>query len=219
MEYIDVHTHSPRKNGVFVQNIFAQELTDQFYPEIYCSIGFHPWHIEQFPAGKMINALRMHAGNKKVLAIGECGLDKTITTALSEQKKVFLAQLELAEFVGKPVIVHCVKAYNEIIQLRKSGKWNVPWLFHWFNSSYEIAMDLIASDCYLSFGRSLLKPNSKNAAVFANLPVERVFLETDDAEASIEDIYYRASEIKAIHVEEMQKKIWVNFNRLFGVLD
>ena len=217
MEYIDVHTHSRRKNGIFVQNIFAQELTDHFKPEVFCSIGFHPWHIEQFPAEKMMNALQTHAGNRLVLAIGECGLDKNIQTALWIQEKVFLAQLEIAESVGKPVIIHCVRAYTEIIKLRKSLKWTVPWLFHWFNSSYEVATDLIESGCYLSFGRSLLKPDGKNAGVFAKLPVDRLFLETDDANVSVEELYQKAAQIKEISKDELRRSIRMNFTRLFGV--
>ena len=217
MEYIDVHTHSRRGNGIFVQNIFAQDLTDHFVPEVFCSIGFHPWHIEQYPAEKMITALKTHAGNKLVLAIGECGLDKNIPTTLSDQEKIFLAQLQIAEFVSKPVIIHCVKAYTEIIKLRKSGKWKVPWLFHWFHSSYEVAMELIELGCYLSFGRSLLKPDGKNAGVFAKLPMDRLFLETDDANVSIEELYQRAVQFKEIKRDELSRSIRINFNRLFGI--
>jgi len=217
MEYIDVHTHSLRKNGIFVQNIFAQELTDHFQPEVFCSIGFHPWHIEQYPAGKMMDALRSHAGNKKVLAIGECGLDKNIQTALLDQEKIFVTQLEIAESVNKPVIIHCVKAYTEIIKLRKSNKWKVPWLFHWFHSSYEVATDLIETGCYLSFGRSLLKPDGKNADIFAKLPIDHLFLETDDADITIEELYQKAAQLKKISQDELSHSIRMNFSKLFGV--
>lgn len=216
MEYIDVHTHSPRNKGTFLQNIFAQDLQKDFSPAGYCSIGFHPWHIGQYPVQKMISTLQTHATHAYVLSIGECGLDKNIRVPLSSQEEVFRLQLSIAEMVEKPVIIHCVKAYTEIIRIRKERNWKVPWLFHWFNSSTQVAEELVRLNCYLSFGRSLLKTDGKNAAVFSKIPAERIFLETDDADVSIEDLYQAAARIKDLSLNELTNQIRQNFFRLFG---
>ena len=91
----------------------------------------------------------------------------------------------------------------------------MKWMFHWFNENLAIANELIDMDCYLSFGRSLLHPNGKNAEVFRALPLERVFLETDDADITIERVYSKAAELKEISIEDLKKSIKTNFQFVF----
>lgn len=214
-ETIDIHTHSTRSEGFYVMNVFAQDLAHGLPDAANCTIGLHPWHLEQTDTAKCLQNLAGFAGNEKVIAIGETGIDRNISIPLDLQLEIFMAQLGMAEKAGKPVVIHCVKAYSDIIAIRKSRKWNMPWMMHWFNANLQIAEDLIQTGCFLSFGRSLLHPNGKNAEVFRQVPLEAVFLETDDAEITIESIYQRAAILKSIPVEQLIKSIAENFDRVF----
>jgi TatD DNase family protein len=217
-ELIDIHVHEPGSTSFCLKNIFAQEITLPFCPSHYCSIGLHPWHIND-EAPSLIERMQQVAASHKVLAIGETGLDKTINTTLPMQESVFLKELELAEAVTKPVIIHCVKAYSELMHIRKMRAPVVPWIIHWFNENIQIAGQLIDSGCYLSFGRSLFHPNGRNASVFREVPLECVFFETDDAGITIESVYAKASEIKHMEIDSLKKQIVFNFNTLFNKVD
>jgi len=155
--------------------------------------------------------------NERVLAVGEAGLDKSIDTPLSVQKQAFEQQVEIAENVNKPLIIHCVRAYSEILYYRKNSNQNIPWIFHWFNSSVQTANDLIGKNCYLSFGHMLFNENSKAFKSFLSVPPENIFFETDDAGYSIVEIYNQASLLKKMPVEELKKRICTNFKNCFGI--
>ena len=214
-DYIDVHTHSAREDCYYLRNIFAQDLEAGLPLEIPCSIGLHPWHILQFNAESCLEKVGEFAILPQVLAIGETGLDRNIETSLDIQEKVFMEQILISEKISKPLVIHCVKAYSDIIHLRKTKEWNMKWMFHWFNENIAIANELINLDCYLSFGRSLFHPNGRNAEVFRVIPIDRIFLETDDAEITIENVYARAAELKAVSVIELKQIINENFRNVF----
>ncbi|MFN8206132.1 MAG: TatD family hydrolase [Bacteroidales bacterium] len=214
-DFIDIHTHSPRSAGIYVMNVFAQDLIPDFRPANPCTVGLHPWHLTETDCINALAALEKAAAHQLVVGIGECGLDKNISTPLNIQEENFLKQLEIAEKFQKPAIIHCVKAYSEMLHIRKRNKWKKPWLFHWFNASREVAADLLDTGCYLSFGRSLLHPNGKNAVVLRNVPTDRIFFETDDAEISIVSVYEKASQVMEIPVDELKKIIRSNYQKLF----
>ncbi len=205
--YIDIHAHRKRENeNVFsLQNISPEEFIQ--LPDCkksYFSVGIHPWHIDA-TVDKKIKILKQIASNTTILAIGETGLDKSCNTGFDLQKKVFNAQILIAQEVKKPLIIHCVKAYNEIRQLLKENQTNVPVIFHGFRGKPQLAEDLTNAGFYLSFG------NLFNKESLRAIPLDRIFLETDDKEIEIEKIYALAAEVKGIPVEELSKKIRENF--------
>lgn len=216
MEFIDIHTHSPRSSGKFVMNVFAQDLVEYYHPAGLITIGLHPWHLLDVDPEQALQQMGKWAEDRAVIGIGECGLDKNISTDLNLQEQIFLQQLEISETCGKPAIIHCVKAYSEMLHWRKSRKWTMPWIFHWFNASREVAADLIRFGCYLSFGRSLLHPSGKNALVLQELPLSHVFLETDDAQITIEDVYAKAASMKGIEIDSLKEIINRNFETVFS---
>ena len=183
--------------------------------EIYCSIGLHPWHIQEFNAENCLKKVEEFAAFKQVLAIGETGLDRKIQTPIEIQQSVFMEHIGISEKMSKPLVIHCIKAYSDIMQIRKSKRWKMHWMFHWFNENLAIANEFINMNCYLSFGRSLFHPNGRNADVFRSLPLEYIFLETDDAEVTIENVYKKAAELKNISINELKQKINENFNKVF----
>jgi len=211
MRYIDIHTHRKQGNeNVFsLQNISPEDfiqLSDN--EKNYFSVGIHPWYIDATVEEK-INTLKQIASNPAILAIGETGLDKVCEVDFDLQKKVFTAQISLAKTVKKPLIIHCVKAYNEIQQLLKETQTNIPVLFHGFRGKPQLAKELTNASFYLSFG-NLFNEESLKAT-----PFDRIFLETDDKEVEIEQVYKRVAEVKGVVVDELIETVNENFERCF----
>lgn len=183
--YIDVHTHRHYGEGnsdlMSVYNLFTHNSETPILNFEQYSIGMHPWHLGALPLPEQWWVLERYACYKEVCAIGECGLDKNASFSFLEQTKWFLQQARLAEDLRKPVLIHCVKSYNELLYLRRSSSWQQAWIVHGFRGSLQLAQELVRVGFYLSFGGSLLFENSKLPLVFQEIPLERVFLETDNA--------------------------------------
>lgn len=203
---IDIHTHTPGHSNALL-NYYRQFEQSAVVP--FCSLGLHPW----YPDEATFEQLAVFAEQENVLAIGECGLDKLCETDWSLQQELFLLQIELANRLNKPLIIHCVRAYNECIQVLTSAK--VPVIFHGFNRSLSVAQMLLAKGFYLSIGAAIF--NTAFEAVFAALPPERIFFETDDrADLAIESIYKRAAELQKIEVESLILQVEHNFQKVFS---
>lgn len=215
MVTIDLHTHQ-QKTGAFVQilNQFAQDLPlpgdDHFY-----SAGIHPWHIGKVDQDKCLNLLTEAAARRNLLAIGECGLDKAIATEFSVQEDYFRKQIGIAGKYNKPLIIHCVRAYNELIRMKLETKSAVPWIVHGFQAMLPILHQLIRHGFYFSVGEKLLLNRSKSDIISA-IPSDRLFLETDDSDRSIRNIYLLAAQIMKTDEEALAERIALNFKNLFG---
>ena len=151
---------------------------------------------------------------KNCLALGECGLDKRIETPLDLQQTVFEKQLILAEKHQKPVVIHCVAAFQEVIEIKKRLKITVPMLIHGFSKNEQVAKQLIEAGFYISFGKYLLL-NPELESVFKNIPNDRFFLETDTIEEGIREVYTLAAKYKELELNELQKIINRNFKKVF----
>ncbi len=182
---------------------------------MYYSMGIHPWNINSTDIVSATHELEISATNSAVLAIGEIGLDRMITTPLSIQEDVFQIQLQIAEKHNKPVIIHCVKCFSELISIRKKTKQKVPWIIHGFSKNNKIAEELIELGCYISFGKNLLS-NEKLQLIFRTLPTSHLFLETDDSDAEIEEVYKLAAKIKDLKLEDLKKELFSNFTTCFN---
>jgi TatD DNase family protein len=213
----DIHTHSfyQLDNTRILLNVFPEE-SEKFSHPCYFSTGLHPWFIKAGSMEKNLEWIEKQAGNSHVLAIGEIGFDKIIDVPWEDQTYTFERQLALAEKLNKPVIIHCVKAYNELIVYRNTSDQKIPWIFHWFNASAEIAHELIRRNCYLSFGHMLFYKNSKAFRIFKGIPVGSVFFETDDTGYKIRDIYDQAAMLKGMPLSSLIQQIHDNFMQCFG---
>lgn len=181
----------------------------------YFSLGIHPWFIERQDWQLALQTLAAVCRNSNLLAVGECGLDKCIATPIELQIEVFTRQIELAEHLGKPLIIHCVKAFNELIQLKKSRKAESVWIVHGVNAKPALAAQLIRHGCYLSFGAALLNPGSHAEHALVETPPDRLFLETDTADVPIGAIYATAAKMLGIDVAILRQQIQSNFKRVF----
>lgn len=210
--YIDIHCHQARSEDAL--EIVNQDISQTHTSSgKYFSAGLHPWFIKSEMADQIISI----SNQSGLLAIGECGLDKTISIPMERQIVVFEKQIIIAEQLNKPLIIHCVKAFNELLAIKKRYfKSSLPWLIHGYQAKPAQTLQLLKQDCYFSFGAALLKPNSYARQSLQLLPAERFFLETDAAEQiRIEQVYAVAAKIRQLEVPELKQQMVANFKRVF----
>jgi TatD DNase family protein len=216
--YIDIHRHTANKGNadLMLRNLFPSEVNEINSTE-YCSLGLHPWHVKKDTLISDLDLIKNRASESTVLAIGEAGIDKAIKTDFALQLEAFYKQIQIANEVKKPMIIHCVRAYDQLQAARKIHQAAKPWIIHWYNASKETGLDLITKGCYLSFGHMLFKESSKAFKVFKDIPLENIFFETDDSEASIKEVYHKAAELKHMQIKDLQQQIKANFLTCFGI--
>ncbi|MBP1640342.1 MAG: TatD-related deoxyribonuclease [Bacteroidetes bacterium] len=163
------------------------------------SVGLHPWNIGA-DWKKQLQILGESAGREHVVLIGEAGLDKLCKTDFDLQQTVFLRQIELAEEIKKPLIIHCVKAWQELTAIHKKVIPSVPWILHGFRGKPELAKQLLELGFYLSFGE---KFNEESLRI---TPLERLCTETDESKLTIDEIYSKIAETKETSIELLIEK-------------
>ena len=150
-------------------------------------------------------------------AIGECGLDRACDSDFELQREVFIKQIELSEQYHKPLIIHAVRSYPDIISIRKETKSKQPWIIHGFNGNEHSAEQLLRHDgIYLSLGDVLFKNEKRAERLLDITPSDRLFLETDVAERSIVEVYEKASLLSGVATDILRKDIFDNFVKIFG---
>nr|WP_290642539.1 TatD family hydrolase [Labilibaculum sp.] len=212
--YIDIHTHSSvvQSDICSIQSKSMEEQIKDNGKAIY-SLGIHPWKIEDINIASTLEKLEQISSQNHILAIGEIGLDRLIQTPLSVQIEILLSQISIAERAQKPIVIHCVKSFPELIEIRKKHK-SFPWIIHGFQKNKIIADELIELGCYLSFGKALFT-NKKLRALFCSLPTSQIFLETDESDVSIKEIYNKVADIKEMELESLKKELFKNFKTCF----
>ncbi|WP_321281209.1 TatD family hydrolase [Marinifilum fragile] len=214
--YIDIHTHQVDSDPEILSiiNMTIGESKIELNKDQAYSIGIHPWDIEKIEIDSIDNYLEVLSADKNNMAIGEIGLDKLIGTDISIQEKVFIAQLQLAKLKQKPVIIHCVKSQEELLRIKQGNETGTEWIFHGYNKSLQLAKDLLKFGFFLSFGESLLR-NEKLQNVFREIPLDKIFLETDDKHINIREIYQKAAELQGVDIEILKKQILLNYLKCF----
>ena len=205
MGFFDFHHHDAGKNlGIY--NLKFNEIP----PENYFSAGIHPDAVADDFEEKL-NWLREISAHKNCVAIGECGLDGLIDVDEKLQEKAFLAQIEVANSVKKPLIIHCVKRFSQLLPFRKVSK--VPMIVHGFNKRKTIGDDLLKNGFCLSFGKSVLY-NVNLQEFLKEFPLDRLFLETDSADFQIVELYQKVASLKNIEPEELLKIVKQNLQNI-----
>jgi TatD DNase family protein len=217
MKFFNLHTHQ------FTNSADVLELVNQYPQDFdasvpFYSIGIHPWYIVEDRIDADLKIIEEKLKEYNCLAIGECGLDKRIEIPFEQQVSVFEQQLFLAEKYKKPVVIHCVAAYQEVISIKKKLNISIPMIIHGFSKNNQIASQLINEGFYLSFGKFLLR-NPDLKAVFQNIPNDRFFLETDTIEENIQQVYELASNYKDLKNQELQSVILNNYKNVFRISD
>jgi TatD DNase family protein len=192
MKFVDIHTHnnnSDKSSSILNSNEYIAERA--------ISIGIHPWNIDT-TWKKLFATIKEQAHKENVRAIGECGIDKLKSPENIElQKEILKAHALLAEETRKTLIIHCVKGFDEIIAIHKAITPQQAWIIHGFRGKPQQAEQLVKAGLYISFGEHF---NTESIKV---TPMERLFIESDDSNTDIEDIYRRAATAKGCTVAEL----------------
>ena len=195
MEFIDIHTHNTTPACRTIYNNGTEYVAGRSI-----SLGIHPWHISDKWRDDLA-AITILAKEDNVVAIGECGLDALKSPAQIEvQEEIFKAHIQLSEALQKPLIIHCVKAFDRLIALRKETKPLQAWILHGFRGKPQQANQLIKAGFHISLGERF-NPDSAKA-----IPIDRLFIETDESGCSIEEIYAAIAVAKGMALEELARQ-------------
>ncbi len=155
------------------------ELSNKF-DEVYCALGIHPTEVLKSDFDADLELIKKLSENKKVVAIGEIGLDYYWDTSfVDEQKKFFAKQVEIAQELNLPVLIHDREAHFDCFEILKDVQ-DIPVVMHCFSGSMEFAKQCMDKGFYIAFGGVLTFKNSKKMKEVAkNIPLENVLIETD----------------------------------------
>ena len=220
---IDIHTHTVHTDSNLIQ-IVNLNLNQPCPEQGFFSYGIHPWEADKadFQMETSLQSLEEKVKLPNVVALGEAGLDKMHKASFKQQIELFERQIELSEALQKPMILHDVRSHNEIIALRKKHKaqqpWILhPWILHGFSGTEQDVRQLIGQGIYLSVGESLLHPERKIYKSFKFIDLDYLFLETDMAKIGVKKVYEAAAKLLETDIVTLQKQIFTNFARLFGL--
>ena len=216
--YLNFHTHfeSNSEDVTDFYNIDLKKGPAEFNKGCFRCLGIHPWDVKP----EIIDRLDSFAfvlEQADVLCLGEIGLDRvTRKSDFNIQKEVFLFQLDIAAKRGDPFIVlHCVKAYNDILECVAKSKYRGKLVFHDYNGNQIVTKDLVSKGHYFSYGNMLFFPSSKGHKALKDIPIEKLFIETDEHKHfTIEQAYEKVSELKNIDLPELSSRIFSNFKEL-----
>ena len=184
MQYLNFHTHCLLPEG----------------EKTVASFGLHPWHLtadwtERLP--ELESALAVDG-----TFVGECGLDKVCQTPYTLQLEAFEAQIALSERLCRPLILHCVRATDDVLRLKRGTR--QVWIWHGFRGKPEQLQQLLEHGFYISFGIRF------NEVSLASCPLDRLFLETDDAPQPIVPLYEAVARRRSLSVEALREQMWTN---------
>lgn len=217
--FVDIHTHFPKsaEGLISIQNLTQNEWEN--YSNVVerqrTSFGLHPWYLTKENVEKDFERLAQFADSQNIVAIGECGLDKLRGESLDFQTVIFAKQIELAESIQKPVVIHCVRAYNEVIVLKKRLKPSIPLIIHGFNKNETVLRSLLDAGFYISIGTAILRGDKKFNQMVLQIPLERLFFETDDTDTPVQSVYTAYSEITKINISTLKSIIYENSKSVF----
>lgn len=188
--YVNIHTHRPTGCGIELR-----------------TAGVHPWYADRESVASILPQL------ETAQAVGETGLDALRGPDHEIQLTRLREQLALARRRGLPVVLHCVRTFEELMdEVARCEPRAV--IFHGFIGSPEQARQALAKGYCLSFGeRTFASP--KTLAALRGTPLSQLFLETDDSPVPIAEIYARAAEAKGVPEEVLQRAILDNYKRIF----
>jgi TatD DNase family protein len=216
-DYIDIHTHgSGIISGIYaIENLMAhEERTPADNPSRPSTYGIHPWHLNSETIERLIEKVQYVAGSPSLIAIGEAGFDKLRGPEIGIQARAFAAQVLISEQIGKPLFIHCVRAWDDLLPAHKRLRPKMPWLIHGFRGNTELAKQLLSKGMYLSFWFDfIVRPESSK--LVRSLPRERIFLETDGADVDIRTIYNKVAIDLDMSVDDLKKVFLGNYTEFF----
>lgn len=214
--FFDAHTHHQTidKELTAITNFIVGD-EPVIAPSYLFSAGIHPWYV--YKINEQFVDLEQFILFKNCKAVGEIGLDKKCETNFDLQLQIFEKCLTVAQHNKKPIVIHCVKAQNEILQILKKCNFKEPVLIHGFNQNKIILDNWLKANCYISLGTALLKETSNAFKLIEYIPLNKLLLETDDAPVTIQEIYELAAIKLSMPIEKLKAIIETNFKEFYSI--
>src|SRR5664279_1304603 len=214
-DYIDIHVHggSPASGVFILESLMAhEEKSPVALAGVAYTYGIHPWFLNEGNCRQLLTSVENSVINPEIIAIGEAGFDRLRGPSMPIQRIAFEEQIAISEEIGKPVVIHCVRAWDQLLSVQKKLKPRMPWLVHGFRGNRELASQLLSKGMYLSFWFDfVLRPES--GKLLKQLPTDRIFLETDGADVDIRTIYNKVAKDLDVTVDGLKLIILKNFNK------
>ena len=198
---LDIHTHrlTPDPEAVIDLSSLVRDNEDftipgDYTPDQRFSVGIHPWWLTSEVSETHILRVEALVADPRVGIIGEVGIDIPKGGPLFRQMLIFKRMVALSERVGKPLLIHDVKAHDIITGLYKELKPSQPWIIHGFRNKPSVAEMFLRLGMYISFGESF------NPMTVHNIPADRILAETDESDLPIREIIHQLSDARGIDV-------------------
>lgn len=212
MQLIDIHTHIKNPENLQILDIGID--VEKIDENTFFSTGIHPKFFNINTLDEDLEKLEKLCNNKNCLAIGETGLDCSAEN-YDVQKQIFQRQIIIAQKFSKPLIIHCVRAYNDIIFFIKKYKLINPIVFHGYNGNSQTTNNLLNyPQVFFSFSdRFMHLP--KTSEQIKKIPIEKIFIETDNnPQSNLYEILKRISQIKNVDETEFANQMMKNFEKI-----
>lgn len=221
MNLYNIHTHDvlpesaddegSKQNIVSIQDVSPLEFeyAKGGVGTRFFSCGVHPWYSED--AQPQIEFLKEIIADQSIIAIGETGYDKLKGPDLTTQKRIFEQQVLLSENLQKPLIIHCTKAWDELLASKKQIQPKQPWIIHGYRGKPQLTRQLLKHGFYFSVGIHF------NHESLKQIPLNRLFCETDDSDITIEKVYEQIAIFLNIDIDSLCKQIENNVKIIFGI--
>ncbi len=218
MPFVDFHTHHPKvqDDEIAIRSVMLEDFNQLTDTELF-TVGIHPWSTAINIDDEQIEKLDGIMEKTNVIGVGEVGLDKLKGGAIEIQEKIFNKQIDIAHKHGKPLIIHCVKAWDILLKVRNEKPEGTNWGIHGFNGNAMLAKQLTDAGFYISVGSQLLNPKSKIAKSIATIPKGRLLFETDEADVRIKQVYDTASKIIGMPLNELKEQVYNNYKNFFAI--
>lgn len=215
--YIDFHTHRMRygdRNDVveIVSLHHGKDVDHNLF-----TIGRHPWWTESVMSDQERSSFIEILTSEKCLALGEIGLDKLKGAPMTNQELVLQELLSIAAQRQLPVVIHCVRAFDTLLRIKKDYPTIPRWCIHGYARHATLAKQLIDHGFFLSL-MPQLNPKSKEGyqQLITSLPLDRFFLETDSMpQADIIRIYEHTSKLLRLDLPLLKHQMCLNARDFF----
>lgn len=191
--FVDIHTH--RFSGRCIE---------------LCAQGVHPWRAAERDWGEALPDGMFAAAQ----AVGETGLDYACGVDRAAQERLFLLHLEAAVRLSLPVVLHCVRAFEPVMDILRGYDLRAV-IFHGFIGSPQQAARAQQRGYYLSFGEPAQR-SPRTMEALRECPADRIFAETDDTGADIADVYAMICDARGVAMDELKERIVQNYYDIFG---
>ncbi len=223
--FLDFHSHSlsTESNVITVLSVDLNSIvSEETTSSLFCA-GAHPWFLPEIYEESyqeknddpLLDKLSKLSNKPHFLAIGEIGLDRIRGPQIEVQYHLLELQVSLAMQINSPaIIIHCVRAFDLMLRFLKTTPFQGAIVFHDYRGNKQITEKLLQNpQVFFSLGSTLMK--GQIPSFYSLIPLDRIFLETDDEDYPISAVYSHFSKFSNLPLEELRKKILNNFIKLF----